>query len=78
MELTWISIIILICSGIIVGFINTLAGGGTVVSLSVFMFLWLPPLVANGTNRIAIVFQNATAVAYFQKEKLINWRKIIH
>jgi len=77
MELTWISIIILICSGIIVGFINTLAGGGTVVSLSVFMFFGLPPLVANGTNRIAIVFQNAAAVAHFQKNKLIDWKKII-
>ena len=76
MELTWISIIILICSGIIVGFINTLAGGGTVVSMSVFMFLGLPPLVANGTNRIAIVFQNTTAVAYFQKNKVINWKLI--
>ena len=77
MELTWISIIILICSGIIVGFINTLAGGGTVVSLSVFMFLGLPPMVANGTNRIAIIFQNATAVTYFQKNKLIDWHKIL-
>jgi len=76
MELTWVSIIILICSGIIVGFINTLAGGGTVVSLSVFMFLGLPPMVANGTNRIGIVFQNMTAVAYFQKNKLIDWHKI--
>ena len=76
MELTWISIIILICSGILVGFINTLAGGGTVISLSVFMFFGLPPLVANGTNRIAIIFQNATAVAYFQKNKLIDWQKI--
>jgi len=78
MELTWISIIILICSGIIVGFINTLAGGGTVISLSVFMFFGLPPLVANGTNRIAIILQNATAVGYFQRNKLIDWRKIIH
>ena len=78
MELTWISIIILICSGIAVGFINTLAGGGTVISLSVFMFFGLPPLVANGTNRIAIIFQNATAVSYFQKNKLIDWHKILY
>jgi uncharacterized membrane protein YfcA len=77
MELTWISITILICSGMVVGFINTLAGGGTVISLSVFMFFGLPPLVANGTNRVAIVLQNATAVAYFQKNKLIDWSKII-
>ncbi|MCL1850279.1 MAG: sulfite exporter TauE/SafE family protein [Bacteroidetes bacterium] len=78
MELTWISIIILICSGIIVGFINTLAGGGTVISISVFMFFGLPPLVANGTNRIAIIFQNLTAVAYFQKNKCIDWHRILH
>jgi len=77
MELTWFSITILICSGIIVGFINTLAGGGTVVSMSVFMFFGLPPLVANGTNRVAILFQNATAVSYFQKKKLIDWGFII-
>jgi len=77
MELTLTSIIILVCSGIVVGFINTLAGGGTVVSLSVFMFFGLPPLVANGTNRIAIILQNATAVAYFQRQKLIDWHKII-
>jgi len=78
MELTWISIITLICSGIIVGFINTLAGGGTVVSLSVFMFFGLPPLVANGTNRVAIFFQNMTAVAFFQKKKMIDWHKVLH
>ena len=78
MELTWVSIIILICSGIIVGFINTLAGGGTVVSLSVFMLFGLPPLVANGTNRVAILFQNLTAVTFFQKKKMIDWRKVLH
>jgi uncharacterized membrane protein YfcA len=76
MELTCTSIIILICSGIIVGFINTLAGGGTVVSLSVFMFFGLPPLVANGTNRVAVVFQNLTAVSYFQKKRFIDWQVI--
>jgi uncharacterized membrane protein YfcA len=78
MELSWVSIIILICSGIVVGFINTLAGGGTVISLSVFMIFGLPPLVANGTNRVAIILQNATAVSYFHKNRLIHWRKIIH
>jgi uncharacterized membrane protein YfcA len=78
MELSWFSIIILICSGILVGFINTLAGGGTVISLSVFMFFGLPPLAANGTNRVAILFQNFTAVAYFQKNKCIDWQKILH
>jgi len=76
MELTWLSITILIGSGIIAGFINTLAGGGTVVSFSAFMFLGLPPMVANGTVRLSVIFQNTTAVVYFQKNKLIDWPKV--
>lgn len=75
MELTWTTAIILIISGIVVGFINTLAGGGTVISISLFMFLGLPPVVANGTNRIPIIFQTITAVILYQKKKLIDWSK---
>lgn len=70
-------LVILLCSGLIVGFINTLAGGGTIISLSVFMALGLPPIVANGTNRIAILLQNITAVINFQHQKLIDWKRSI-
>lgn len=70
-------LVILICSGLLVGFINTLAGGGTIISLSIFMFLGLPPLVANGTNRIAILLQNITAVINFQQKKLIDWKRSV-
>ncbi|MDL2312126.1 sulfite exporter TauE/SafE family protein [Bacteroidales bacterium OttesenSCG-928-B11] len=75
MDLSWIHVVILIFSGILVGFINTLAGGGTIISLSVFMFFGLPPQVANGTNRIAVLLQNITAVSNFAGKKLINWKK---
>lgn len=75
MDLTWVHAIILICSGLIVGFINTLAGGGTIISLSVLMLMGLPPVVANGTNRVAIIAQNITAVINFHRKKLIDWRK---
>lgn len=75
MDLSWIHFLILIISGVLVGFINTLAGGGTIISLSVFMFFGLPPIVANGTNRIAILLQNITAVTNFAGKKLIDWKK---
>ncbi len=77
MDLTWIHAIILISSGLVVGFINTLAGGGTIISLSVFMFFGLPPMVANGTNRIAVLLQNVTAVANFSRKKMIDWDKAL-
>lgn len=65
----------LILSGVTVGFINTLAGGGTIISLSLFMFLGLPPTVANGTNRIAVIIQNLVAVGNFRKQKILDTSK---
>jgi len=68
-------IILLIGSGLLVGFINVLAGGGSVISLSVLMFLGLPVNVANGTNRIGILFQNLVAVKNFSDKKYLDWKK---
>ncbi len=44
--------------GITTGIINTLAGGGSLLTLPVLIFMGLPSHVANGTNRIAIVLQS--------------------
>ena len=74
MDLTWVHIIILITSGLIVGFINTIAGGGTIISLSVLMLLGLPPLLPS-TNRY-IIAQNITAVINFHRKKLIDWKNL--
>lgn len=73
--MNWIEATALIVSGVIVGFINTLAGGGSVISLSLFLFLGLPVDIANGTNRIAIVLQNLTSVGTFRKKKVLDLRK---
>ncbi len=70
-------IIILLVAGVFVGFINTLAGGGSIVSLSVFMIMGLPPMVANGTNRITILMQTTTAVSSFRKQKVLDHKKAL-
>lgn len=70
-----ITIFILVISGLFVGFINTLAGGGTVISIALLMALGLPPAVANGTNRIAVIFQNFTSTYQFNKQGLLPRRK---
>jgi len=50
--------ILLVVVGFFAGIINTLAGGGSFFTLPVLIFLGLPPAIANGTNRIAIVVQS--------------------
>lgn len=72
-----IEIIILIVAGLLVGFINTLAGGGSIISLSILMMLGLPATVANGTNRISIVIQTLTATTSFRQQKVLETRKAL-
>ncbi|MGI9546706.1 MAG: sulfite exporter TauE/SafE family protein [Flavobacteriaceae bacterium] len=64
----WYHYVLLVVVGFVVGFINTVAGGGSLISLPILIFLGLPPSVANGTNRIAIVIQNAISVAGFKSK----------
>ncbi len=75
--MNWFDVIALITAGLLVGFINTLAGGGSIISLSVLMMLGLPAPIANGTNRIAILVQNITAVGSFKKQKVLDTRKAL-
>jgi len=65
-------IIVIIIAGIFVGFINTLSGGGSVISLSLLVILGLPAGIANGTNRISIFFQTLSSVGSFTKQKMFT------
>jgi hypothetical protein len=58
---------LLIGTGIIAGTVNVLAGGGSLLTLPILIFLGLPSSVANGTNRIAIFFQNIFAIRSFRR-----------
>lgn len=62
-------------AGFLCGFINTLAGSGSLVTLPLLIFLGLPANVANGTNRVAILLQNIVAVSSFHKQGALNLRK---
>ena len=63
-----LQLLLLFILGIIAGIINVNAGGGSVLSLPMLLFLGLDGSVANGTNRIAILFQNITAIIFFKNE----------
>ncbi len=54
--------------GIIAGILNVLAGGGSLLTLPLLIFMGLPSAVANGTNRVAIFCQNLFAIRGFRKQ----------
>lgn len=69
----WYYILALIGTGLVAGFINTNAGGGSMLTLPLLMFLGLPANVANGTNRIAILLQNVIGVRTFKQKKVLDF-----
>jgi uncharacterized protein len=71
-------ILFLFVAGIFAGFINTLAGGGSVLALPVLMLAGLDSTMANATNRIAILFQSTTGTMRFHKHKQLNIESVKH
>jgi uncharacterized membrane protein YfcA len=65
---------LLVLAGFAAGFINTLAGAGSVVSLAVLNLAGLPLDVANGTKRVAILFQTIVGVNRFKKQGKLQAR----
>lgn len=78
MENEIIKFVVLFFTGIIAGFINTLAGGGSVLVLPVLILAGLPSPIANATNRVAIFIQNVTATHRFHKHRELNIKPVIH
>ncbi|HNP94122.1 MAG TPA: sulfite exporter TauE/SafE family protein [Cyclobacteriaceae bacterium] len=64
----WIEYPLYVVVGVLTGFLNTVAGGGSLISMPVLIFLGLPGTIANGTNRVAILTQNIFAVGGFHSK----------
>jgi len=69
----WYMILALIGTGLVAGFINANAGGGSMLTMPLLMFLGLPANVANGTNRVAILLQNVIGVRTFHQKKVLDY-----
>ena len=54
-------------SGLVAGFLNAVSGGGAILTVPALILIGLPPGVANGTNRLAVVLQSLTALVAYKK-----------
>lgn len=66
MEYDVITLIALVLAGVLGGFINTLAGGGSMLTLPALMMLGMPADVANATNRVGVLLQSAASAKGFK------------
>ena len=67
MDYSLLNIGLLIGTGLLAGVINTLAGGGSNLTLPALMLMGMPADVANATNRVGILLQSLEAMRGFRK-----------
>ena len=71
----WYIYPLIVVAGFAAGFINTLAGSGSLITLPLLIFAGLPATVANGTNRVAVFLQTVVAVHRFRKSGTLDLRR---
>lgn len=66
--MSFYEVALIMAVGVIAGFMNTVGGGGSLLSLPALIFMGLPSAEANGTNRVALMVQCMVAVGNFQRK----------
>lgn len=67
MDLSLLESLTLVVLGLIAGVINTLAGGGSNLTVPALMVMGMPPDVANATNRVGVILQGVVGAVGFKK-----------
>ncbi|GAB3378260.1 sulfite exporter TauE/SafE family protein [Spongiibacter taiwanensis] len=67
MQLDPAYVVMLLVVGGIAGVVNTLAGGGSNLTLPALMVMGLPADIANATNRVAVLLQSIAGVRGFRE-----------
>jgi len=65
-------LILILLSGLAAGFLNAVSGGGAMLTVPALILIGLPPGVANGTNRLAVVIQSLTALAAYKRLRVTD------
>lgn len=68
------SALVLLLVGFVASILNTVAGGGSFLTLPLLMFMGLHAPEANATNRLGVLTQNIGAVWGFHRYRVLDWR----
>jgi len=61
-------------TGLVAGWVNVVAGGGTLLSLPVLALSGLPPMAANATSRLGVLSQSLSATVVWHRKGAIPWK----
>ena len=72
MEIDLFYVSLLLIAGLAAGFVNTIAGGGSIFTLPVLMLMGMPADVANGTNRVGVLIQSLAGVRGYNRHNKLD------
>jgi len=70
-------VVLLLFGGLAAGVVNTMAGGGSLLTVPLLVLAGVPGNVANGSNRIGILTSMATAAAGFRRLGFSGWSRVL-
>ena len=76
-ELSGISFVLLFFTGLVAGFVDSIAGGGGLISLPVLLSLGMPPQLALGTNKLQGSFGTLSAAWNFIQKGRVNLKECL-
>jgi len=72
----WWQIAVLFLTGLTAGFVDTLAGGGGLITLPVLLNFCPNPVLALGTNKLQSTFGSSSATFHFARAGQLNYHEL--
>ena len=67
-------LVLVICAGVFcAGFVDSIGGGGGIISVPVYLLAGLPPHLALGTNKLSSTVGTAVSTFRYVKNKFVDW-----
>lgn len=77
MELTWVTYLIVCPLVFLAGLIDSVAGGGGLISLPAYLAAGLPPVLAAGTNKLSACLGTVASTTRFVRERKVDWKAAV-
>ncbi len=72
-----LDVVLLVAGGLFAGCVNTIAGGGSLLTVPLLVLVGVPGDVANGTNRVGILTSNISAAEAFRRRGVSGLSRVV-
>ena len=72
-----LDVVLLVVGGLFAGCVNTIAGGGSLLTVPLLVLIGVPGDVANGTNRVGILTSNVSAAEAFRRQGVSGLSRVV-